>query len=89
MYFVLYIYIMYHVIRTTGGLLNEATKDQISLTELPFGEVYPGGTACLNIEISSNICYVVDVCYFPLCCSKMDSLNLVHIFFPFHRSGIQ
>lgn len=44
----IYVYnILY--IRTTSGLLNEATKDQISLTELPFGEVYPGGTACLNV----------------------------------------
>ena len=45
----MYLYIMYGVIRTTGGLLNEATKDQVSLTELPFGEVYPGGN-CLNIN---------------------------------------
>ena len=40
---VMYVYIVYRVIRATGGLLNEATKDQVSLTELPFGEVYPGG----------------------------------------------
>lgn len=36
-----------HVIRATGGLLNEATKDQVSLTELPFGEVHPAGDCTL------------------------------------------
>ena len=35
--------IMSCVIRTTGGLLNVATKDQASLTELPFGEVHSAG----------------------------------------------
>ena len=35
--------IMSCVIRTTSALLNVATKDQASLTELPFGEVHSAG----------------------------------------------
>ena len=42
------------MIRATGGLLDEATKDQASLTELPFGEVYPGGN-CLFTYVENTM----------------------------------
>lgn len=45
-------HVLHCVIRTPGGLLNVATKDQSSLTELPFGEVHPTGDDHFISEIS-------------------------------------